>query len=124
MVQIVHGNLPIHTINIDALLGDATGFIHIKSGQSFYVEFDEFSNRRSSPPCNFIVDEGADIWLSQDFRVIGKHNPAFQLNGHLSGVYNLTLAHNRRMVIGNEATNARYISGKFVYSNEGKYFCS
>ena len=38
--------------------------------------------------------------MSQDFRVIGADDPAFKLDGHLSGVFNLTLSHDRHFEVG------------------------
>ena len=124
MVQIVNGDLPIHSINVNVMYGDKTGYVHAQENQQFYIEFEAYKSVRSSPPCNFIVDEGAEIWLSQDFRVVGTHEPAFVLNGHLAGVYNLTIDHDRKVIFGQESTNARYFDGQFVSSPQGKMIFS
>ena len=115
--------MTIDTLNVGIVLGDRTGFFHLKQAQKFYVEFEPFLPVRSSPPCNFLVDEGSELWLSQDIRVIGVNEPAVQLDGHMSGVYNITLEEGRMLVMGEQATNARYIDGKYVRSPEGGCGC-
>ena len=111
----------ISSINIGMLLGDRTSTLHMRSSQTFYIEFAPLFPKRSSPPCNFIVDYGSEIWLSHDFRVIGLADIAVQLNGHMSGVYNITLEEGRKMLLGVNASNARYIAGKYVLSPEGGF---
>ena len=110
----------IDSINIDLVLGDATGLMHSQSGHRFYVEFNPYHAIRSSPPCNFLVEDGSELWLSQDFRVIGKRSPAVDLQGHMTGVFNITLAEGRNMDIGIAATNSRYQDGEYVYSPQGR----
>jgi hypothetical protein len=85
----------------------------------FYVEFNPYRAVRSSPPCNFIVDEGSELWLSQDFRVVGKALPAVDLRGHMTGVFNMTLSEERHVNVGDQATNSRYLGGEYVYSPTG-----
>jgi len=111
----------ISSINIGMLLGDRTSTLHMRSSQKFYIEFAPLFPKRSSPPCNFIVDYGSEIWLSHDFRLIGLADVAMQLNGHMSGVYNITLEEGRKFVLGVNASNARYIEGKYVLSPEGGF---
>jgi len=113
----------IDTLNVGVVLGDRSGFFRLQSSQKFYIEFEPFLPVRSSPPCNFIVDEGSELWLSQDIRVIGTNNPAVLLNGHMSGVYNITLEEGRVLVMGEQATNARYMGGKYVSSPQGGWCC-
>ena len=111
---------PIEVINLPLILGDKTGFLHIQDRDTFFVEFAEYETIRSSPPTNFIVREGGELWVSQDFRVIGQHDPAVQLDGHLSGVFNLTVSHTRHFSVGMNATNARFMGGQHDAPTPGK----
>ena len=42
---------------------------------------------------------------------------------HKSGVYNITLEEGRVLVMGEQATNARYMGGKYVNSPQGWWSC-
>jgi len=55
MLEIADGGSDIDKLNIELVMGDMTGYIHIQDQQQFYVEFDAYSVLRSSPPSNFIV---------------------------------------------------------------------
>ena len=109
----------ISSLNIGMMLGDMTGTLHLRPSHKFYIEFDALLPKRSSPPCNFIVDASSELWLSHDFRLIGLADVAMQLNGHMSGVYNITLEDGRKMLLGLNSSNARYIEGKYVQSPPG-----
>ena len=78
-VEIAEGNEGITSVNFDLVLGDNTGYFYMKNGQRLYVEYDEFSLLRSAPPVNFIIDDGAEMWASADFKVIGARNLAFKV---------------------------------------------
>ena len=52
----------------------------MQDGQRMYVEYDEYALIRSSPPVNFIIKEGAEMWASADFKVIGTAETAFQVS--------------------------------------------
>lgn len=110
----------VSSVSISTVLGDGTGFLHLQPGDRFYVEFSPYESVRSSPPCNFIIEEGSELWLPQDFRVIGKASPAIDFQGHMTGVFNLTLAEGRQVNIGDEATNSRYVAGEYVDSPQGQ----
>lgn len=58
------------------------------------------------------------MWLPQDFRVIGLHEPAVYLAGHLKGVVNLTLADSRHLQIHNTFSNWKLTSGEYVDSDD------
>ena len=111
----------ISSLNIGLMLGDMTGTLHMRSTQKCYVEFEPLLPKRSSPPCNFIIDAGSEIWLSHDFRVIGRADVAMQLDGHMSGVYNVTLEDGRKMQLGVNASNSRYVEGEYVRSPPGGF---
>lgn len=109
----------ITSLNLDLVLGDKSGYIHVQSDQTFYIEFDEYHLTRSSPPCSFIIDYGGDLWVSADFRIIGDDRTAMLLEGHLVGMYNLTLEKGRQIIIGENATNARLVGTSYVTLTDG-----
>jgi hypothetical protein len=119
MLEIADGGNDINKLNIGLVMGDMTGYIHIQDQQQFYVEFDAYSVFRSSPHSNFIVNNGAQMWISADVRLIGRGKVTLDLDGHLAGVLNLTLEENRVVTIGVTATNSRWIGGEYVTLDGG-----
>ncbi len=111
---------PVKHLSITRMLGDGTGYLHLQAGQVFYVDFEPYLAVRSSPPVNFRVDAGSEVWLSQDFRVVGHATPAFVLDGHMTGVYNLTVAESRQVTVNESTSNSRYVNGEYVTSPPGK----
>ena len=79
MVQIAAGTNSIDSINIDLQLGDKSGYLHLQNGQRGYLEYDEFSLIRSSPPVNMHLDAGAELWGSSDYKIVGSQVPAFKV---------------------------------------------
>jgi hypothetical protein len=112
MLEIANGGDNIKTINLGLILGDKSGYLHIQNKQKFYVEFDAYSVLRSSPPSNFIVRNGGELWLSADIRLIGNQIPALDLDGHLAGVMNLTLDEERIVHVADTASNSTTYSKK------------
>jgi hypothetical protein len=121
MLEIANGGDNIKTINLGLILGDKSGYLHIQNKQKFYVEFDAYSVLRSSPPSNFIVRNGGELWLSADIRLIGNQIPALDLDGHLAGVMNLTLDEERIVHVADTASNSRWMGGKYVTLDGGKH---
>ena len=109
----------IRKLNLGLVLGDRTGALHLQKMQTFYVEYNQYKVLRSSPPCRFLVDEGSELWVSADFRLIGIGNHALKLDGHLAGVLNLTLAQERRVFISETASNSRLVAGTHVTLEQG-----
>lgn len=114
MLEIADGGDTIDMINLGLVLGDKSGYLHIQNLQKFYVEFDKFGVLRSSPPCNFIVRYGGELWASADFRLIGNEIPVLDLDGHIAGVMNLTLDESRVVYIAETATNSRWMGSQYV----------
>ena len=118
--EIAAGSDQIRTINIGLIFGDGTGFLHTQNGQAFYVEYNKFQTIRSSPPVNFKLDHGGTIWASSDLRLVGTQDPVLHYAGHLVGVYNLTVAQNRKIILEKSATNGRIINGKHTTFKPGR----
>lgn len=68
------------------------------------------------------MDEGSEMWASADFRLIGLGNPVLKLDGHLAGVMNLTLGHQKRVEISETASNSRLVGGTHVTLEKGLRF--
>ena len=83
------------SISVVTVLGDGSSVIHVMKNQVFFIEYEEFTRRRSFPPVNFKVDYLGEIMLVSDVHVAGKKNPAFELEGRITGVSNLTLTEGR-----------------------------
>lgn len=79
MLEIGPGSAGITSINIDQQYGDKSGYLHMQDGQTAYMEYSEFSLLRSTPPVNFVIDEGSQVWLPTDFKIVGTQTPAFQV---------------------------------------------
>lgn len=79
MLEIGPGTTGIDSINIDLVMGDKTGYLHMQNAQTAFVEYSTYSVLRSAPPLNFRVDEGSSIWTSSDFKIIGQQLPAMQV---------------------------------------------
>ncbi|KAH3880016.1 hypothetical protein DPMN_003928 [Dreissena polymorpha] len=112
MLEIAAGRENINSINLDYVMGDRTGYLHLANGQTGYVEYSTYATLRSVPPINFHVDVNSNIWLSADFQLIGIQIPAMQLDGHMVGVRNLTLEENVQMFISDTATNSKVVAGQ------------
>lgn len=82
---------PRPSISVHTILGDGTSTLHIKRSHVFYIEYKEATQRRSFPKVNFRVDYGGEVVLVSDFHISGLKNPAFVLDGRITGVSNLTL---------------------------------
>jgi hypothetical protein len=106
-VQFEFSGSNLENISLPLIMGDGTGWIHIQDGQVFYIEYSEFQILRSAPPCNFIVNAGAGMMASADFRVVGEALPAIQLDGHLAGVINITLANEAEVWSSETASNSQ-----------------
>lgn len=83
------------SISVVTVLGDGSSMLHVRENQTFYIEYQEFTRRRSFPPVNFRVEYSGELMLVSDFHVAGKKNPAFDIEGRISGVSNLTLTEGR-----------------------------
>lgn len=99
------------SISVHTILGDSSSLLHIQPNQTFYIEYQEVTQRRSFPKVNFKVDYGGEVMLVSDFHISGNENPTFQLDGRITGVSNLTLTEGRVFLAGENASSA-LIKGK------------
>ena len=83
------------SISVVTVLGDGSSVLHVTNNQTFFIEYEEFTRRRSFPPVNFKVDYTGEVMLVSDVHIAGKKNPAFELEGRITGVSNLTLTEGR-----------------------------
>ena len=99
---------------MDTILGDGSSLLHIQTNQTFYIEYQEVTQRRSFPKVNFKVDYGGEVMLVSDFHVSGEGNPAFELLGRITGVSNLTLTEGRELHVGVQASSALIKGNSYV----------
>lgn len=71
---------------------------------------------------NFKLDQGGTVWASSDLRLIGTEDPVLHYAGHLVGVYNLTVAQQRKIILEKSVTNGRIIGGKHIKFKPGETF--
>lgn len=93
-------------ISVITVLGDGSSVLHVMENQTFFIEYQEYTRRRSFPPVNFKVDYGGELMLVSDFHVAGKNNPAFELEGRITGVSNLSLTESRVLRAGENMSSA------------------
>lgn len=94
------------SISVTTVLGDGSSYLHIMKNQTFFIEYQEFTRRRSFPPVNFKVEYSGELMLVSDFHVSGKKNPAFELEGRITGVSNLSLTEGRVLLAGENISSA------------------
>ena len=104
-IEIPAGHSTITSANIRDMFGDNTGYVHVQSQQTFYISYSQYITRATAPPVNLLLDHGGVLWASPDLRIVGADDPAFRFEGHLAGVYNLTLEAGKVVMVGEGATN-------------------
>lgn len=83
------------SISVATVLGDGSSVLHVQKNQLFFIEYQEFTRRRSFPPVNFKVDYSGELMLVSDVHIAGRKRPTFELEGRITGVSNLTLTEGR-----------------------------
>ncbi|KAJ7340204.1 hypothetical protein OS493_002935 [Desmophyllum pertusum] len=71
------------SISVQTVLGDGSSVLHITKNQTFFIEYQEFTRRRSFPPVNFKVDYTGEVMLVSDFHVAGRRTLHSSLKGGL-----------------------------------------
>ena len=74
------------------MYGDGSPLLHVQSNQTFYVEYEKATRKRSNPKANFLVEEHGDLITVNDLRISGDNVPAVDLRGRIRGVTKLTLS--------------------------------
>ena len=77
---------------IGLLYGDGSPLIHVQANQTFYVEYQKATSKRSNPKANFLIKEQGDLITVNDLRISGDKVPAIDLRGSIRGVTKLTLS--------------------------------
>jgi len=102
------------SITVHSLVSDGLSTIHIQPHQKFYIEYEEVAIRRSFPKVNIILDYKGEVFLVPDFHVTGLKSPAFEFNGRMTGVSNLTITENRLLRLGKNASTALMKRGNYT----------
>lgn len=88
--------------------------LHVQANQTFFIEYENTTERRSYPKVNFLVEYGGEVALVPDFHVVGSKDPPFLLFGRMTGVSNLTLGEAKKLIIGENASTGFIKNGSYV----------
>ena len=80
------------SVYIGLMYGDASPLIHVQSNQTFYMEYQKATSKRSNPKVNFLIEEHGDLITVNDLRISGGKTPAIDLRGTVRGVIKFTLS--------------------------------
>ena len=83
------------SVYIGIMYGDGSPLIHIQSNQTFYMEYQKATSKRSNPKVNFLIEEHGDLITVNDLRISGDKTPPVDLRGSIRGVTKLTLSANK-----------------------------
>ena len=86
------------------MYGDGSPLIHIQPNQTFYMEYQKATSKRSNPRVNFLVEENADLISVNDLRISGDKSPAVDLRGTIRGVTILTLSSSKVCLLSNTSS--------------------
>ena len=82
----------ISSVHIGLLYGDGSSLLHVQSNQTFYMEYQKATSKRSNPKINFIIEENSDLITVNDFRISGDKSLPIDLRGTIRGVTKFTLS--------------------------------
>ena len=82
------------SVYIGLVYGDGSPLIHVQSNQTFYMEYQKATSKRSNPKVNFHIEEHGDLITVNDLRISGDRTPV-DLRGSIRGVTKLTLSANK-----------------------------
>jgi hypothetical protein len=77
------------------MYGDGSPLIHVQSNQTFYMEYQKATSKRSNPKVNFLIEEHGDLITVNDLRISGDKTPAIDLRGTIRGVTKFTLSNSK-----------------------------
>lgn len=74
------------------MYGDGSPLIHVQSNQTFYMEYQKATSKRSNPRVNFLIEKHGDLITVNDLRISGDKTPTVDLRGTIRGVTKFTLS--------------------------------
>ena len=74
------------------MYGDGSSLIHVQPNQTFYMEYQKATSKRSNPKVNFLIEEHGNLITVNDLRISGDKTPAIDLRGTIGGVTKFTLS--------------------------------
>lgn len=103
------------TVIVHRFLGDGTGRFHIRKDQIIYVEVIESETNETSPPCNFLIDEDAEIIFPSIVDIQGMRTI---INGRVTGVHDLSIAKGGYLEVSSSTQTARVENRHYVEITE------
>ncbi|KAK3724602.1 hypothetical protein QZH41_005193 [Actinostola sp. cb2023] len=103
------------TVIVHRFLGDGTGRIHIRKDQIIYVEVIESETNETAPPCNFLVDEDAEIIFPAIVDIRGMRTI---IEGRMTGVHDLSIASGGYLEVSSTTQTARVENRHYVEISE------
>lgn len=103
------------TVIIHRFLGDGTGRVHIRKNQIIYVEVIESETNETAPPCNFHIDEDAEIVFPAIVDIRGMRTI---IEGRITGVHDLSIANGGYLEVSSSTQTARVENRHYVEISE------
>ena len=83
------------SVYVGLVYGDGSSLFHVQSNQTFYMEYQKATSKRSNPKINLLIKEHGDLITVNDLRISGGMIPAIDLRGTIRGVTKFTLSTSR-----------------------------
>ena len=96
-IKVDHQN---RTLKVIKIIGDMTGRIHLQKGHTAHLEESKSVGKTAA---NIWIDEGAKVYLSSVFYVMGLGEVALKWNGEMIGVRHMRIIPGRKSIIGSKA---------------------
>ena len=103
------------TLVVHKFVGDRTGLLHLRPGQTMYNEFVESESNISVPPVSVLIDLGAEMICTTTLTLLGTRTT---LHGRLTGVQDLYIAEGADVMFTSTATTAFLANGSYVLVTE------
>ena len=115
----LNGKVMLHVeknMQVGKLVTDSSSLIYVKDNVTFTAEP---NSRYLQPDCSFIVDAYGEIRIPDEVMFLGSNNV---FKGTLTGILDMIIGENRRVIFSASARTARYIDGKYTFiTNRGEY---
>ena len=98
------------TLTAHKFKGDRTGLFHLKSGQTIFVEVEESRRGYTIAPVSYKLDAGSAAHFPSKLTVLGTR---CHLNGRIVDVDQLFLAKGASVLLGPNATSAKFENGTY-----------
>ena len=115
----LNGKVRLHVeknMQVDKLVTDSNSLIYIKDNVTFTAEP---NSQYLQPYCNFFVEPDGEIRIPDEVMFLGSSNI---FKGTLTGILDMIIGENRKVVFSASARTARFIDGKYTFiTARGEY---